>query len=135
MGTRSLTHVEDDDGTVLVTIYGQMDGYPTGMGEDLAKFLRGRTVVNGFGINTPAKASNGMGCLAASLVTFLKAPAGIGGIYLCPPASSDCGEEYTYCVYPAEGGVRLSCRGGANAESLLFDGPAESFDGEAIENA
>lgn len=39
MGTRNLTIVEVDDEPKVVQ-YGQWDGYPTGQGETIAKFLR-----------------------------------------------------------------------------------------------
>ena len=146
MGTRSLTHVLDDDSeAVLVTIYRQMDGYPSGLGEHLAVFLRGRGLVNGFGIDTPAKASNGMGCLAASLVAELKD--GIGGIYLEPPGSQDHGEEYVYTIAgPRPGNEERSARPTLRAQSVrggydnkprelvtLFEGYAEDFDAVALE--
>ena len=40
MGTRSITHIRDND-TTLVTLYRQYDGYPSGMGVDLAEQLVG----------------------------------------------------------------------------------------------
>lgn len=137
MGTRSLTHVLDD-GTeaVLVTIYRQMDGYPDGHGADLADFLRGRALVNGFGAGTPEKASNGMGCLAASLVRTLKGDE-IGSIYLEPPGSEDHGEEYVYTVASRAPGSGASMkveavRGGygdrPRTRKVLFEGLAEDFD-------
>src|SRR3990170_3677805 len=97
VGTRALTHVEDEQGRTILTIYRQMDGYPSGHGEDIAAFLRGRRIVNGIGSDTPHQASNGMGCLAASLVASLKD--GIGSIYVVEPGSSDHGEEYVYTVH------------------------------------
>jgi hypothetical protein len=135
LGTRSLTHVKDDNGRTLVTIYRQMDGYPTGHGADLLAFLKDRKVVNGISSNTPAKASNGMGCLAASLVETLKAEAGIGGIYLYPPDSSDCGEEWTYTV--SWRGSSLHGLGHIEGQLWLtvegYDGPADDFDPVAVE--
>lgn len=109
MGTRSLTHVYDDDGkTILLTMYRQMDGYPSGLGQELVDFLFGKrskngtyknpmVVVNGFGSGTPKKAANGMGCLAALLVSRLKGDQ-IGSVYIYPPGSTDCGEEYVYSI-------------------------------------
>lgn len=148
MSTRSLTHVLDDSSeSVLVTIYRQMDGYPSGMGADLAEILKGRTMVNGFGSNTPEKASNGAGCLAATIVQELKAEAGIGGIYLMPPGSTDHSEEYVYTVSPAKGDdhsmgqgrgeIRLKVEAGYGdaAKRLLFEGDVNDFDPAAAEAA
>jgi hypothetical protein len=101
MGTRSLTKVYDE-GEIVLVMYRQMDGYPSGHGAELARFLDGLTIVNGIGINTPAKAANGMGCLAAQIVAHFKD--GIGGIYLMPADAGD--EEYVYEVRVGE--VRVS---------------------------
>ena len=52
MGTRSLTKFYDtcnSTRTPLVTVYRQMDGYPSGHGLELAKFLKSKRIVNGLG--------------------------------------------------------------------------------------
>jgi hypothetical protein len=103
MGTRSLTHVIEtwnDNKTgklkkqCLMTMYRQFDGYPSGMGDELADFLKDGTVVNGIGMDDKRKIFNGAGCLAAQLVAHFKD--GPGGFYLHRPMSKNCGEEYTY---------------------------------------
>lgn len=97
MGTRCLTYVYEDN-KPLVCLYRQFDGYPSGHGSELAEFLRGRVVVNGLGSDTPKKASNGMGCLAASLVAHFKNS--IGGFYIHPIEYDQyCGQDYEYHVY------------------------------------
>lgn len=48
MGTRSITKVKDFDGSVIVKIYKQFDGYQSGFGEELRSFLSGKAIVNGF---------------------------------------------------------------------------------------
>lgn len=100
MGTRSLTFVYDGDQRVkniCICMYQQYDGYPSGFGLELAKFLEDRAIVNGFGSGTPSKASNGMACLAASLVEATKDD--IGGVYLYPTTVRDAGQSYEYHVY------------------------------------
>ena len=75
MGTRSLTYVHEGGlkSTPLVCMYRQMDGYPTGMGNDLKEILRGHELVNGFGMGPRKKVQhNGMGCLAAYVIGLLK---------------------------------------------------------------
>ena len=103
MGTRSLTHVIqtwNDEKTgkqkkqYLMTMYRQYDGYPSGMGVDLADFLKNGVVVNGISMGEKRRVFNGAGCLAAQLVAHFKD--GAGGFYLYKPMSKDCGEEYTY---------------------------------------
>jgi hypothetical protein len=103
MGTRSLTKFietyKDDKGKVkkqtLTTVYRQMDGYPSGMGNDLAKFLSKGKLVNGIG-GDQGLVFNGMGCLAAQVIKELKD--GPGNIYIYPAKAAGCGEEYTYEV-------------------------------------
>ena len=103
MGTRSLTHVIEtwkDDKTgkkkkaCIMTMYRQYDGYPSGMGNDLAEFLNKGKLVNGISVSETALVFNGVGCLSAQIVAHFKE--GPGGIYLYKPMSKDCGEEYTY---------------------------------------
>ena len=90
MGTRSLTKVIEtwvDVETnkkkkdVLVVMYRQFDGYPSGQGKDLVEFLKDSKIVNGLGgddLNSK-KVFNGAGCLAAQLIAHFKK--GAGGIY------------------------------------------------------
>jgi hypothetical protein len=138
MGTRSLTHIKDDvweEGETpktIVTIYRQMDGYPEGLGAELAEFLAPFTIVNGFGGGDPTPVANGMGCLAAQVVAHLKD--GVGSVYLYPPDSEDCGEEYVYTIAGGRGGLNLKCEGvnggyGDKPRELevLFDGAPEAF--------
>lgn len=94
MGTRAITRVVDEDGYTLVTIYTHWDGYPEGHGVKLAGFLAYRVLLNGIPTHDIYKANNGMGCLAAELVGYLKD--GIGSTYIVPTASPD--ECYTYVV-------------------------------------
>ena len=108
MGTRSLTKViqswTDENGNkkeqTLTTMYKQMDGYMSGYGADLSEFLKDISLVNGIGIDEKRQIANGMSCLAAQLFAHFKD--GAGGIYLYPPESTDCGEEYIYTIREAE---------------------------------
>ncbi|MFN0277236.1 MAG: hypothetical protein ACKVRN_01400 [Pyrinomonadaceae bacterium] len=108
MGTRSLTIVLDEDNQEICVLYRQMDGYPTGHGADLKDFLKGFSVVNGYGSSTPNKAANGMSCLAAQMIAHFKE--GIGGFYLHPSGTRDCGEEYVYTIYLDNTGKKQSKR-------------------------
>ena len=101
MGTRSMTtfieKYKDDKGkkrdNKVVTIYKQYDGYPSGFGLDLSTFLSKGKVVNGIGMDDEF-VFNGMGCLAAQVVSEFKE--GPGGIYLYRGGTKDCGEAYMY---------------------------------------
>ena len=97
MGTRSLTYVYDRNEPVLC-MYGQFDGYPSGLGADLADFLHDGKIINGIPFGAKGKLFNGMGCLAAQLVAKFKV--GVGNFYLHPTKlGQDCDQEYEYHIY------------------------------------
>ena len=99
MGTRSLTYVYEGRHPV-VCLYRQYDGYPTGHGAELAEFLMGYDIVNGFG-EKRAKLANGMGCLAAQMVAHFKTET--GNFYLhAPILKRDDGQDFEYHVYDEE---------------------------------
>ena len=130
MGTRSLTHIKDQEGRkTLMTIYRQMDGYPSGMGDDLKKILEPLELVNGYNGDRPQ--ANGMGCAAAQIVAGLKD--GVGGIYIYPTNSKDCWEDYVYTVRPAGETFRLTVA--YSDGTKIFDGLIADFDGATVENA
>ncbi len=96
MGTSSLTFVYDADNQPFLNLYRQYDGYIAGHGAELAEFLAGKKLVNGFGKETNDIA-NGMGCLAASLIANFKET--VGGFYIHSVTETDCGQDYEYHVY------------------------------------
>ena len=102
MGTRSLTYVfstNQEEAAPLVCMYRQYDGYLAGHGLELAEFLKPFKIVNGLGASTPDKVANGMGCLAAQMVSHFKGD-GPGQFYLHPTElGQDCCQDYEYHVY------------------------------------
>ncbi len=129
MGTRSLTHIKNEDGETLVTIYRQCDGYPTGMGADIKATLGDKTLVNGY--SDPETQTNGMGCAAAMLIAAIKD--GCGNVYIIKPDSADCWEEYVYTLSQAAGmKIALKLESG---KKTLFDGLLSDFNPEAVEAA
>ena len=121
MSTRSLTFIHEShkSSPVIVCIYQQMDGYFEGVGKHLESILKDTKIVNGFGSDTPLKASNGMGCLAASLIKELKE--GIGGVYIFRPDSHDCDEEYIYNIYEVNGKLKLHGFDVNSKRNMMFD--------------
>ena len=108
MGTRSLTYVYDnkieDAGLPLICMYRQYDGYVGGHGKELADFLVSKTLVNGLGADNNMVA-NGMGCLAALLVSHFKGNKP-GDFYLqAPIVGVNSWQEYEYHVF--EDGVTV----------------------------
>ena len=147
MGTRSLTVIVEADGKEICVLYRQFDGYLIGHGLELKQFLDGFSVVNGLRAGNRQNTANGMSCLAALIVANFKS--GPGGFYLYPPGTRDCGEEYIYTVYPqrpvsaSHSGIYLKVQAGCvtffgfpgtKQENMpvLYDGPVESFDPEAV---
>ena len=102
MGTRCLTIVKDKDDEDIVTMYRQFDGYPDGHGKELASFLDGFFITNGFKEEDKkrAKVANTMGCLAAQLVAHFKNSNPLGNIYLFPNHTESLDCAYTYIVRP-----------------------------------
>lgn len=130
MGTRSQTYIHKGDlnSPVITCIYRQMDGYPTGMGDDIAKALGSRKFVNG--IQDRATQINGMSCAAALLVSALKGGEA-GNIYIEHPDSERSGCDYFYDLGVSEGVIQLRC---SSSRSTLFEGPLSDFNGEKVEN-
>ena len=106
MGTRSLTFVYDTYKTKngravhrpIINLYRQYDGYPEGHGAEIVEFLKSFTLVNGLGIDEGRRVANGMGCLAAQLVSNFKGNEA-GQFYLYPVTAKDCGQDYEYHIY------------------------------------
>src|SRR3972149_12263734 len=72
MGTRSLTIFREEDKDLAV-LYRQFDGYPDGHGLDIAKFINGKLIVNGYnGQNEERGDFNGISELAVRLIAWLK---------------------------------------------------------------
>ena len=142
MGTRALTFVYDGE-TPIINLYRQYDGYPTGHGAELAEFLNGFKIVNGLGPDTPSRIANGMGCLAAQLVSHFKGDEA-GQFYLYSPQTVECGQDFEYHVYQKdkELRVRITNRGCnlfgltmSDTNDSIFDGPVAEFVSFCGENA
>ena len=135
MGTRSLTFVydsyKDQAGKIvqdpIINMYRQYDGYPTGHGAELAKFLAA------FEGENPSKSANGWGCFAAQLVVNFKL--GEGGIYLYPTSAVDCGQDYEYHIYNADEKLRIAVTDrGCNFFGLTMSNTNKSiFEGNLAE--
>ena len=96
MGARALTFVYDADRQPFLNLYRQYDGYIEAHGRELAEFLAGKKLVNGYGRES-TELANGMGCLAASLVAHFKET--VGGFYIHSVTETECGQDYEYHVY------------------------------------
>jgi hypothetical protein len=80
-------------------MYRQYDGYPEGHGLELAQFLTRGQLVSGLS-GKEEVVFNGMGCLAAAMVSnFKETP---GGFYIHSVEDTECGQDYEYHVYQRE---------------------------------
>jgi hypothetical protein len=136
MGTRSLTFVYDEQ-DVIINMYRQYDGYPTGHGAELAEFLAQFRMTNGIPVGrdkTGDRVANGMGCLAGQLVAHFKG-SDAGQFYLYPASATDCGQDYEYHVYKDVGGlrVRITDRGCNMFGLTMSDKNDAIFDGTVME--
>lgn len=95
MGTRSTVKFYDESDEPILCVYQQYDGYISGVGHDLAKFLKGKKIIDGFRLDQTMENgfANGIGCLAAQYVAERKRR--IGGFYL---TTKDDKEEFNYEV-------------------------------------
>jgi hypothetical protein len=110
MATRAKIHIarreegvsfSDIPEKVMVSIYNHWDGYPEGLGVQLAEYFNGKVVTNGLGSRDDYDAFNGMGCLAASLIAELKD--GPGNVYIEDPECPHTWIDYEYYVWGDDG--------------------------------
>ena len=96
MGTSSTVkfYSEFNQKEPILSIYQQFDGYISGVGHELARWLKDKKVINGISDQTmQAGYANGMGCLAAKYVADKKES--IGRFNL---TTKDDSQSYNYEV-------------------------------------
>jgi len=109
MSTRALIRIFDEE-VEICTIYKHTDGYPDpphGLGHKLQEFLKDFTVTCGI-TDYNSKTANGMDCLAAQIISYLKE--GVGDVYIKTPGTKDVWEEYTYIITQKDDKVKLECK-------------------------
>lgn len=133
MGTRSHTNFIDSTGgsnDLVCTVYQQYDGYISYVGKNIADFLAGKEIVNGYNSLDATKA-NGIGCLAAQFIAKFKD--GIGNLYVIKPQEGNMriggGIEYIYNIYVNDGKkgadqYRIEVIG---YDGKIFDGNLEEY--------
>lgn len=159
MGTRSLTVFLDESDKEIVVMYRQMDGYPKVHGQELADFLKGMALTNGYSLADVGKnnVANGACCLVAQAIMHFKAkvnqhmkkdypnPGSIGGIYLYPAGTRDAGEEWIYTVSVKDDKTHIrvdvpAFHKGVSGKQVVpqttvFDGPAAKFNAVKVAKA
>lgn len=145
MSTRA-TVTFSENGVNLVKLYNHWDGYPTGLGNDIAEWLNDMRIGNGIGAGDNTYFANGVGCLVAQFIRDFKAEP--GGLYVIP-IDADC-EEYNYYInidYDDRGTVpckdicKIKVTQGLydfeakeDYENTIFDGNLEEFHQWIIDN-
>ena len=110
MATRALINIVDRQegrsfsktlpSTAIHTqIYKHYDGFPERLGVTLASYLKGYDISNGIPHSVQGPIANGIGCLSAQLVSYLKD--GPGNVYLRLPGNIDM-EDYVYYIWIKE---------------------------------
>lgn len=135
MSTHALIVISNHDADSLrlntscnyTTLYVHFDGYPQGLGTDIAEHLTGYRLTAGISGDT-GKTANGMECLAAQVVANLKDM--VGNVYLTLDHESfdHAGVDYLYFISPNEDYKRVDIRVEHKAgDTLLYDGPLDDF--------
>jgi hypothetical protein len=125
MGTRSTVKFYSEySKKPVLSVYQQFDGYISGVGFNLANFLKEKTIINGISGQTMENGfANGMGCLAAQYVKQSKTE--IGGFYL---TTNDDDQEYNYKVKMKNGQFEITVNDlfkGTPQELLDYKEPEE----------
>jgi hypothetical protein len=81
----------------IVDIYHHYDGYPEGLGVTLASYLDDKKITNGMGSGDDYDYFNGLGCMAASIIEYLKA--GPGNVYIEDKDRPHGWLDYEYYVW------------------------------------
>ncbi len=148
MGVKSLTVVLDDEGRDICVLSRSIDGYLSGHGEDLKRFLRGHVVTRELRTKDNRKVATSMGHLAVLLIKDFRS--GIGLFELLPCETRDQGEEYVYTVYPRHNSTKAPSllnlrieatfptftgpdRAGESTRTVIFDGLLDEFDPKEVE--
>ena len=113
----------------ICLVYVQYDGYPSGHPSEIAEWLAGAKVVNGFGrVEEHEVIFNGAGCLAAQLIWKLK-KGETGGVYMHSLSSrGESCEDYLYDIIVKEDyTLEFVCYNGWDNHEELFRGTPEEF--------
>ena len=117
MGT-SARVIFKSEGQTVFNMRAHYDGYPDGVGMDLARIMAEGELVHGLGLDrTLGKYFNGASCMAASVIALMKKEP--GNIYLYP-TNQDMDTNYTYVInVDEENEITIEMTGGKSFEGTL----------------
>ena len=104
-------------------LYKHYDGFPERLGVTLASYLKGYDIRNGIPSKFQGPIANGIGCLSAQLVSYLKDEP--GNVYLQPPRNINV-EDYVYYIWVKEGS-RIMISIFNYEEECIYVGDCESL--------
>ena len=125
-----MTRVYSETGRVLLAMYKHLDGYPTGIGDDLKRFLMDMKRVN----RPPQEGDDGeeeyssMDMLAGKLYFFFQAE--YSDVYQHQPDAAD--QEWTYNIYPDGDGLRLEVKN-SFTHNTYHNGTLDNFNPMQVE--
>jgi len=124
MGT-SARVIFKSEGQTVFNMRAHYDGYPEGVGLDLARIMAEGQLVHGLGQDrTLGKYFNGDSCMAASVIALMKKEP--GNIYLYP-TNQDMDTNYTYVINVDDREkIKIKMTGGKSFEGNL-EGFIEEF--------
>jgi hypothetical protein len=117
MSTNGYVRIEED-GETIVGFYKHFDAYPSGLGLDMATFLKDIKITNGIH-HKNEKIANGMGCLAAQLIAELKTEP--GDLYI--QKDEEC-SEYIYTISYSKNSINMKI---VNYGDVIFNGTIKEF--------
>jgi hypothetical protein len=121
MGTRCVVTFIDRD-LPIASVFHTYDGYPEGVGKDLAEFLAGVRIINGMtGCETLGAFANGVACLAAQYIREVKTS--VGGVYMINVNADQ--EEYNYNVSIIKSNITITVE--LEGRRPVFSGSPEMF--------
>lgn len=108
--------------TELVRIYQQFDGYPSGVGKELANWLNNKHIINGIPYGEDvSNCCNGIGCMTAQFIRDFKTD--IGGLYI---TTNNDFEDYNYRVIEENDMITLEAYHWDDAKPF-FRGTSKEF--------
>jgi hypothetical protein len=134
MGTHAITHIKDEEGRHITSLFRHWDGNPSNHGKEVAEFLVHRKIVKGIPLVQDNQGkriipiiSNGMSDLAAQLVCHLKSENEVGNIYLQPREVAEEGlfTDYTYTITGKEGDKEAYIK--VEGQGYAFEGRMSAF--------
>jgi len=136
MSTRSVTNIHEmkslsEEERIVCTFFRHCDGYPDGMGKDLAGYLEDKNLVNGIGMDyVKGRDFNRAGTISIPLMSYIQE---LSGAEVMPTGSNGGDEDYIYDIFYREGGfvIKTTCK----YSGLSLEMKARDFCSDKVDDA